>query len=102
MRQADLEKLPYVLGDINIMLEDFIKNMINRLHEAGIEDPTHQDVTCKFQNKIIKFRLHSQQQWDKMQHGKNIANRLYAKWGIGDKPDYTISTKNKVYLVKIL
>lgn len=84
------------------MLEAFIKNMINRLHEAGIEDPTHQDVTCKFQNKVIKFRLHSQEQWDNIEKDKNIASKIYAKWGVGNKPDYVISTKDKVYLVKIL
>lgn len=76
--------------------------MVNRLQEAGIQDPTHEDVTCKFGGKVLKFRLYSQEQWDKMIENSNEAVKLYNKMGIGKTPDHVVTASDKVYLVKIL
>lgn len=83
------------------MLDIFIKNIISRLIAAGIEDPTHEIITCKFKEETLKFRLYSQEQWDKMTSTQNTAVQLYSKEGWSNQPDSVITHKDKVYLVKL-
>lgn len=84
------------------ILETFIKNMIGRLHEAGIEDPTQEDITCKYGSDKLKFRLYSQEQWDKMISSQNSAIQLFCQRGFSNKPDAVIDHKDKIYLVKLI
>lgn len=84
------------------ILEVFIGNMINRLYEAGITDPTHEEISCKYGNKKLKFRLYSQEQWDNMVSSQNAAIRLFADKGFSSKPDVVVTHKDKVYLVRLI
>lgn len=84
------------------ILETFIRNMITRLNEAGIDDPTHEDITCKYGTDKLKFRLYSQEQWDTMVLSKNPAIQLFSQKGFSNKPDAVIDHKGKIYLVKLI
>lgn len=84
------------------MMETFIKHMINRLNAAGIDDPTHEVISCKFGATNLKFRLYSQEQWDSMIGTKNEANKIAYSLGLGKQPDSVITHKDKVFLVEII
>lgn len=84
------------------ILQTFIKHMINRLHEAGIENPTQEVISCMFGGKKLKFRLYSQEQWDTMIQDQSKAVKLFADRGISHQPDAVITHKDKVYLVRLI
>ena len=84
------------------ILETFIRNMINRLYEAGITNPTQEDITCKYGTEILKFRLYSQDQWDSMVSSQNAAVRLFSEKGISHQPDAVVTHKDNVYLVRLI
>lgn len=84
------------------MLEVFIQNIVGRLKEAGIDDPTHEDITCKYQGEVIKFRLYKQHQWDNYVSQQNSALRLYASKGYVMQPDSVITHKDDVFLVRLI
>lgn len=84
------------------ILETFIRNMIHRLYEAGITNPTQGDITCKYGTKVLKFRLYSQEQWDSMVASQSTAVRLFSEKGISHQPDAAVTHKEDVYLVRLI
>lgn len=84
------------------ILEVMIKNMVKQIVEAGFTDPTQEDIKYKEGNKVTKFRLYREEQWQEFLKGQSDAKLLATKLGFGDKPDYVITVKDVVYYVRML
>lgn len=84
------------------ILEVMIKKIIQSIKDAGYSDPTCEDICFTKGNEKIKFRLYTEEKWQKYLQSKNDAAKLASKLGVGEKPDHTVTDEDTVYYVKII
>lgn len=90
------------MNKMKSILEVMIKKMVDQIVAAGFTDPTHEDIKYKEGNKVVKFRLYREDQWQDYLKGQSDAKLLATKLGFGDKPDFVITVKEVVYYVRVL
>lgn len=83
-------------------LEVLIKKIIQSMKDAGYPDPTDEDIGFTKGNTRIKFRLYTEDKWNKYLQSKNNAGKLASKLGIGEKPDHIVTDEDVIYYVKLI